>query len=503
MKKQFFWLIILMLAVVASGCDLWPPDRPDEDPDSVTEGIVTGPITSGSKGGPFTSAQIDLNQYGYVEEEFFLKGEATAYEPEGELGIDGAWSVAPVEKAPYKTRLLVRRPADPKAFNGTVFVEWLNVTGGIDAEVGFIYAWDELLRGGYAYVGVSVQMAGISGANPAARLRTNGPMPLTKWDPERYGSLHHPGDLYCYDIFTQAGRAISRPGEVDPMQGLNVERLIAYGQSQSAMRMITYVNALHPLANVFDGFFIQSRAGWGAAIGTEGDPLRGNGNPVRVRADIDARVLQFCTESELFLPIGPFFAARQPDNDHLRTWEVAGTAHMDQFLLGNIDDETEGGGLPGCGMSETLPGCDGGGEINSGPTHIVVKAGIRAMHLWLKEGKAPSIGEPLAANTEHSAIMRDEYGNGMGGIRTPAVDAPIATLNGENTARGEMMATLSMMSGKTIPFTGSQLLELYPTHQYYVDKVTASARAAREAGFILPEEEAVLIAEAMAAPIPK
>ena len=38
--------------------------------------------------------------------------------------------------ADYTTRMLVRRPADPKKFNGTVIVEWNNVTAQHDSCVG-------------------------------------------------------------------------------------------------------------------------------------------------------------------------------------------------------------------------------------------------------------------------------------------------------------------------------------------------------------------------------
>ena len=34
-------------------------------------------------------------------------------------------------------------------------------------------------------------------------------LPLVKEDPQRYGSLHHPGDDYAYDIYTQAARGRS------------------------------------------------------------------------------------------------------------------------------------------------------------------------------------------------------------------------------------------------------------------------------------------------------
>jgi hypothetical protein len=444
------------------------PDANDAGPEPrpVDGGQVPGPIA----GGTAPTAPVGLGEHGYVEEEFFLEGDATAYRAEGELGLGGVWNTEPDGQAPYTTRLLVRRPVDASDFDGTVFVEWLNVTGGIDAAVGYAFAWEELLRGGYAYVGVSVQKVGVDA--------------LKSGDPDRYGSLNHPGDAHCYDLFTQAGAAIGWPGEVDVLAGLPVERLLAYGESQSAMRMITYVNAVHPLANVFDGFIIHSRAGWGAPVGTESDGFLGDGTPVRVREDIDEPVLQFFTESEIFLAPGPAFHARQPDSEHVRTWEVAGTAHADQHLLG------EGADL-GCG-----------GLVNGGPQHFVVKAAVRAMHTWLSNGEPPPTGDALEVNAAETAIARDARGNALGGIRTPAVDVPIATHSGE-PAPDSASNPLCMPYGLTIPFTPEELLALYPTHQDYVDQVTESARATREAGFVLPEEEATLVAEAEAAGIPE
>ena len=36
------------------------------------------------------------------------------------------------ESAPYRTRIVVVRPQDPTQFNGTVVLEWLNVSSGFD-----------------------------------------------------------------------------------------------------------------------------------------------------------------------------------------------------------------------------------------------------------------------------------------------------------------------------------------------------------------------------------
>src|SRR4051812_3170390 len=63
---------------------------------------------------------------GYVQNEYFLTGTATAYGMAAPFGTDGRWSATPTTKAFFRTRLLVRRPVDASRFNGTVLVEWLN-----------------------------------------------------------------------------------------------------------------------------------------------------------------------------------------------------------------------------------------------------------------------------------------------------------------------------------------------------------------------------------------
>ena len=93
---------------------------------------VEGPITS--PGGAFLPATtIDLASVGYREEEYFMSGTASAYVNIGPLGLDGMWTVTPGDTASYKTRIVVFRPIDARKFSGTVFVEWLNVSGGVDS----------------------------------------------------------------------------------------------------------------------------------------------------------------------------------------------------------------------------------------------------------------------------------------------------------------------------------------------------------------------------------
>ena len=124
--------------------------------------LVLGPIVEGTKGEPFSAPQIDLSSRGYVMEEFFLDGSASAYKfADGSSSTpDGRWvTEREKESTPFRTRILVVRPQDQAAFNGTVIVHWQNVTAGY--ELGSV-GDDEYLRG-YEWVGVSAQAVGVDG----------------------------------------------------------------------------------------------------------------------------------------------------------------------------------------------------------------------------------------------------------------------------------------------------------------------------------------------------
>src|SRR5581483_9957053 len=104
-----------------------------------------------------------LGRVGYVQREYVASGTATSYRDDGTLTRDGRWTFAPDGQAPYRTRVLVRYPADPARFSGTVVVEWLNVSGGVDADPEWATLHEELIRQGDAWVGVSAQRIGVMG----------------------------------------------------------------------------------------------------------------------------------------------------------------------------------------------------------------------------------------------------------------------------------------------------------------------------------------------------
>ena len=470
--------------------------------DDVRRPTVRGPLTEGAQAGPFIAMPAELaERYHYDEREYLLEGEATSYAVDGEQGGDGRWSVSEADSAPYVTRILVRAPSDPEAFDGTVFVEWLNVSAGIDADAGFGLAYDEILREGSAWVGVSAQSAGIEGGGalsiPGIELQG-----LKDWDPERYGELSHPGDQYSYDIFSQAAQALWRPDEVgiDVLDGLRPTHVIATGESQSAARMVTYVNAVQPVARIYDGFLVHSRGGSGAPL-DDGSSVLGDIGPVNIRTDLDQPVLQFETETDLFGVLG-FHPARQDDSDTVRTWEVAGTAHADQATLDYRSGAglTEGfGGLgSAAGGDPSDPGGLGAlcGSINQGPQGLVLRAAVHALRAWVVEGTSPP--ESPRLEVDGDAIARDDRGIALGGIRTAAVDAPTAVLTGESDAD----SIICVLFGGTTPFDAATLAELYPTHDDYVAAVTEATDAAVAAGFVLEPDAEKVVEAATDADIP-
>ena len=261
-----------------------------------------------------------LKAAGYVQQEFFLEGVAQSYVKRGEWTSNGIWDTASGDAAPYKIRVLARYPARTAKFNGVVFVEWLNVSGGSEGAVNFAQLHEELLRDGYAYVGVGAQAVGVAGLKKGRSA-------------QRYASLRHPGDSYSYDIYSQAGRMIRSSKGLQPLGPLTgrIRYLLADGQSQSAGRMVTYVNAVHPIARVYNGFYIHSRSGGGAPLAQDADgkatmPVPA---PARIRTDLKVPVMVIESETDVI----NFVGARQPDTPMLRVWELAGTSHADVYQL--------------------------------------------------------------------------------------------------------------------------------------------------------------------------
>ena len=386
---------------------------------------------------------------------------------------------------------MVCRPVDEAAFNGTVIVEWLNVSGGIDAPAVWFMAHREIARAGYAYVAVSAQQVGVQGGVSLV----GADMSLKAQDPERYSRLHHPGDTFSYDIYSQVGRLI-RDGEID---GLEPEAVLAVGESQSAAFLTTYVNVVDPVAATYDGILVHSRFGNAAPLDNT-DIFEENETTslaVPFRADLRVPVITVITETDL---IGGFrvgyHAARQGDHELFRAWEIPGTAHADNYTIhvGFIDN----GSAPleqivaAYAPTTELMGTQLSYSINFGPQHhYVLQAAIASLNNWVRTGEPAPAAHPIAlTDGDPPELDLDENGLAKGGVRTPWVDVPIVRTSGLAPDESPM----SFLFGSGEPFDADTVRGLYPGGTAeYLERFTAALDSAIDAGFIVPADRAEIL----------
>jgi hypothetical protein len=428
----------------------------------VTEFSVSNQFPAGAHGRPFGSATFDLGADGYVEEEWFLRGDGSDYKPRdgASLTADGQWSVQPSGTRAFATRLLVRRPADSARFDGTVVLEWLNVSGGIDLDPVWAQSYTEIVRAGNAWIGVSAQRAGVNGPP----LMPGFSQPLELWDPERYGTLSIPDDDLSYGIFTAAAR-VARGGTLT--SHAPVDTIVAAGASQSANRLVTYVNGVHPWEGSVDAFLIHGRVGTSSPLLAEGVVMP---DPLTLRTDSRAPVLVLESEFDVLRS----WRARQPDSEHFRLWEVAGSTHQDAYVERTLHAQFARD------LDQRLPGCDC--AVNDMPFHYVENAALSGLRQWARDGSsAPELPRIALQDGE---VVRDEYGNARGGIRLPYLDVPIAQYGPVGTP------DFCALRGFVKPFTPDQLAALYPTRDAYLDRFDAATRVAVEAGYLLGPDAA-------------
>ena len=481
-----FFAILLVASIVA--CSNGETTVVVVPSNPTLEGPITGP------GSPFVAGTLGLNlaDVGYEESEYFVSGMAVSYTDVSELDSDGRWDVEEADTAEYTTRILVYRPTDANEFSGTVLIEWLNVSGGLDAAPDWSALHTEIIREGHVWVGVSAQIVGIEGSSGGFGLG------LKQVNPERYGSLSHPGDSFSYEMYSQIAQAVRSPVGVEPLGGLLAERVVGIGESQSAGRLLTYVNAFAPRYQVFDGYLIHSRITGSSPLSQSPQVEVPAPEIVRVRDDLDEPVLMFQTETDLLI-LGSL-PSNQPDSSMFRLWEVAGTAHGDVYSL--VTSNTDQGDDPSVAdvveISEPIPGfisCEV--PINSGPQHWVAKAGLHGLVEWIITGEPLPEAERLAVTEDGQAFRLDDVGNVLGGIRTNYVDAPVAVLSGLGQAGGSFCGIF----GTTQLFDEAMLAALYPTGDTYLDAVNSTTQSAVAAGFILPVDAALIIAAAEASGI--
>ncbi|MDL2233952.1 hypothetical protein LJC63_10315 [Ruminococcaceae bacterium OttesenSCG-928-L11] len=434
---------------------------------------------------------MDLNEFGYLEEEYFVSGNANVY-ARFEYGED---IMVKVKDAPYTFRILVRKPADPKRFSGNVLVEIMNYAYKQDNP---FTGWGEMdeymLRSGDGWVGVTVRDVAVK------TLKTFDPVryaPLNCANPippeqrkeyvlthEKYGKHPEMENGLMYDVLSQVAMLCRSGAAQSPFAGYDVQYLFATGAS--AGNLSAYSGSVHSYAMrddknyVYDGFLLQM---------TSSTAQLNNEEP-GISVPDPRSTTRPCVPTMRVITMGDLFgvgfhrswaiAQRRPDADEpgnrFRLYEVAGAkvGGRDDKLV-SINKET----ALRAGFKDDMPGPVHEYRNYLFPIHYIQRCAFDNLKKWVRYGIQPPYAERMETKVGYpdghpdKDFVLDDAGNVKGGVRSPMVDVPIATYE---------------WGGNIRPFGREELVRRYGSKQAYLAKFARSLKETVEKRFILPED---------------
>ena len=422
---------------------------------------------------------MDLAEYGYVEEEFFVTGKAAVYKREKDL-LD-------IEQQPsyYKNRILVRRPVRSEQFSGRVYVDILNATNNFDFEDLWqrIYAW--CVKNGHAYVGITSKPVNVQA--------------LKLFDKKRYESLQWPqveenGKVQMqegafWDILTQIAEALWY-GADSPLKSFGIKRLYLSGQSQSGAYLNTYLANFYELTKkkkIFDGFINLVGVQFSRPVGQDTLPLHFG---YREAFQTDVPYLGITSEGDYEL-FKNFQAGDVKDHipengnteqNKCRYYEVGGAPHYDiecPVIICNNDIKKAGGTPPVLELEK-------GQELNRFPLRCYITALLEKLHIWVEYRIVPEEAKLFRKDSE-GHLCYDQYGNVQGGLRSPFLDLPVAKYraNGDRPET-EAIGFCEWMSEK-------EFYQNYTSVPDYMNRFTTYVSKQVESGWLLEEDGEILI----------
>jgi hypothetical protein len=477
---------LLLVPLIAGAVDALPTTRLLP---VVTESPSGEPLSAEERSTPFLAHLGDLSELGYVEEEYEMSGIGNIYDyvdnetQSSEIAISESG-------VPFVTRMLIRRPANPAAFNGTVYVEILNSTARWDDDPIWRMSYPSFVKAGSAYVGITSDPLTVD----FLRNRWGAPEFVDR-NRDRYQNLNMERFGQVWDILSQ-GAALLKDDDnpENPMMGFGVERIIQTGYSQSGGFEKTYANSMHSRDveeygfAVYDGYFISAH---GFSAKKINPPLSGEGDvflgvpDVRRLVDVPVPAIRFQTETEIL----NFFRAHtgrqvetgEPNGPKIRTYEMAGGVHVDLQLetTGLLIRERD------MGFSNEPAVCPL--PVIPISTSYIMSALLRAIETWIRDGIEPppsSLIELEPNQNMQLVVVFDENGNATGGLRSPQIEVPL----GQYIANPFALRNDCFLNGGFIAFDEERFRQLYPTDHDYLLAVDREISRAVADGILLAED---------------
>jgi hypothetical protein len=191
------------------------------------------------------------------------------------------------------------------------------------------------------------------------------------------------------------------------------------------------------------------------------------------------------------------FAYRRADgdtpDDQYRLYELAGPSHDTTTIFQNFAPDAD---IIKAGVAPPNPAVCGYQYITDFPYEYYFNAAAVNLKLW-----SLGIAPPHADRFQYGAtnqIVLDQYGNALGGVRSPYLDVPIATYSMGPTSG---VFTCIVLGYKT-PFSEDLLHQLYRNHGVYVSKVALDTAKLIKERFLLPIDAPKIIVEAAQTDVP-
>lgn len=446
----------------------------------------TGPLPVTASSYPLmaanrTSGAPDLAKLGYVEEEFLISGTANVYD----WAADGSLKVL-APNGSYTTRILVRRPANQAKFSGNVIVETMNNARRFDWAMLFGYIHNELFEHGDAWIGVTMPGTGLAGLQKFNPTRYPGvaftnPTPNAPCPGGAANTASDSEEGLKWDMLSQLGALLKSNVASRPLASLRVQKVYMTTQN---VDIVTYINAIHPhvtLDNggpVYDGYLVKSPLAPAKINRCAVAPVKGD--PRATLQKINVPVIAVASQGEVLNTS----AFRRPDGDTLgdqfRLYEVAGASHIDKspyYSLLNYDDQAAAGGnVQGNPAWPFAAKCMPDIPLTELPLmSYVFDAALYNLDQWVRKGTAPPHGMPIElknAGAADASVLMDQYGHGVGGVRSPYVDVPSATYVTNTVGAG----TCPELGHKTA-WDAARFNALYGSTANYAAKVARSVDA--------------------------
>jgi len=445
----------------------------------------TGPIPVTTDSYPLMAANrtfgaLDLSKQGYVEEEYIISGTANVYD----WLADGSLKVLSPNGS-YATRILVRRPSSQARFSGNVVVEIMNSARRFDWAMLFGYMQNGLLENGDAWIGVTT-LGGIGGLqkfNPARYkdVSFSNPTPNAPCPGGAASTASASEEGLRFDMLSQLGALLKSNVASRPLASLRVQNVYMTTQN---VDIITYINAFHSQATlengkpVYDGYLVKSPLAPAKINRCATAPAKAD--PRSILRKINVPVIAVASQGEVLNTS----AFRRPDGDtkedRFRLYEIAGASHIDKSPYSSLaifpDQTAAGGNVQGDVNWPFAAKCDPDIPLTELPLmSYVFDAALHNLDQWVRKGIAPPHGAAIELKNPgatDAAVVLDASGHGVGGVRSPYVDVPVATYFTNSNGVGTCPEL-----GHKKAFDAARFNMLYGSPANYASKVAQSVDA--------------------------